>query len=78
MEPRSRKDIERIIKEAGYPSAAADLEEFDALLAEEASVDPSIELPPDQKERKATRERRLKFLGQQLFQKAGKKMRRSR
>ena len=29
MEPRTRKDIERIIKQAGYPSAAADLEEFE-------------------------------------------------
>jgi hypothetical protein len=77
MQPRKRKDIERIIKQAGYPSAAADLEEFDSLLAEEASVDPSIELPPEQRERKATRERRLKLLGEQLFQKAGKKTRRS-
>jgi hypothetical protein len=77
MQPRKREDIERIIKEAGYPSAAADLEEFDSLLAEEASVDPSIELSPDQKERKAARERRLKFLGQKLFKKAGKKTRRS-
>jgi len=78
MEPRSRKDTERIIKQAGYPSAAADLEEFDALLAEEASVDPSIELPREQQEQRAARQSRLKFLGQQLFQKAGKKTRRSR
>jgi len=78
MEPRKRKDIERIIKQAGYPSAAADLKEFDFLLAEEASIDPSIELSPERKEQKAARGRRLKYLGQQLFKKAGKKARRSR
>jgi hypothetical protein len=78
MEPRTRKDIERIIKQAGYPSAAADLEEFDSLLAEEASVDPSIELSPERKEQKAARERRLKFLGQKLFKDAGKKTDRGR
>ena len=77
MEPRKRKNIERIIKQANYRSAAADLEEFDSLLAEEASVDPSIELSRAQKEQKAARERRLKFLGQQLFKNAGKKTRRS-
>jgi hypothetical protein len=78
MEPRTRKDIERIIKQAGYPSAAADLEEFDSLLAEEASVDPSIELSPERKEQKAARELRLKFLGQKLFKDVGKKTRRGR
>jgi len=78
MEPRTRKDIERIIKQAGYPSAAADLEEFDSLLAEEASVDPSIELSPERQEQKAARERRLKFLGQKLFKDAGKKTHRGR
>jgi hypothetical protein len=78
MEPRTRKDIERIIKQAGYPSAAADLEEFDSLLAEDASVDPSIELSPERKEQKAARERRLKFLGQKLFKDAGKKTHRGR
>jgi hypothetical protein len=78
MEPRTRKDIERIIKQAGYPSAAADLEEFDSLLAEEASVDPSIELSPERKEQKAARERRLKFLGQKLFKDVGKKTHRGR
>jgi hypothetical protein len=78
MEPRTRKDIERIIKQAGYPSAAADLEEFDSLLAEEASVDPSIELSPERKEQKAARELRLKFLGQKLFKDVGKKTHRGR
>jgi hypothetical protein len=78
MEPRTRKDIERIVKQAGYPSAAADLEEFDSLLAEDASVDPSIELSPERKEQKAARERRLKFLGQKLFKDAGKKTHRGR
>lgn len=78
MEPRTRKDIERIIKQAGYPSAAADLEELNSLLAEEASVDPSIELSPERKEQKAARELRLKFLGQKLFKDVGKKTRRGR
>ena len=78
MEPRTRKDIERSIKQAGYPSAAADLEEFDSLLAEEASVDPSIELSPERKEQKAARELRLKFLGQKLFKDVGKKTHRGR
>ena len=78
MEPRTRKDIERIIKQAGYPSAAADLEEFNSLLAEEASVDPSIELSPERKEQKAARELRLKFLGQKLFKDVGKKTHRGR
>ena len=78
MEPRKREDIERIVKQAGYPSAAADLKEFNSLLAEEASVDPSIELSPEQKEQKDARQRRLKFLGQKLFKDAGKKTRRSR
>lgn len=78
MEPRTRKDIERIIRQANYPSAAADLAEFDALLAEESSVDPSVELSPERKEQKAARDRRLNFLGEQLFKKAGQKTRRGR
>jgi hypothetical protein len=67
VEPRKPKDIKRIIKQANYASAEADLREFDKLLSEETCVDPSLKLSRHQKRARSTRELRLKFLSERLF-----------
>jgi hypothetical protein len=64
--PRKPKDIQRIIKRAKYPSAEADLKEFDRLLAAETFLDPSVEPSPVQRREKSARVRRLKVLNRRL------------
>jgi hypothetical protein len=76
MEPRKPKDIERIIKRANYPSAAADLEEFDSLLSQETCFDPSLRPTPLQKREQTARERRLRVLSRRLFGESDKTTRR--
>ena len=76
MEPRKRKDIERIIKRANYPSAAADLEEFDSLLSQETCLDPSLKPTTLQKRQKTARGRRLRVLSRRLFGESDKRTRR--
>jgi hypothetical protein len=78
MEPRKPKDVRRIIRRAGYPSAAADLKEFDNLLSQEMCVDPSLKLSSLQKKQKTARERRLRLLSRRLLKGAVGKSRRSR
>jgi hypothetical protein len=64
--PRKPKDIQRIIKRAKYPSAEADLKEFDRLLAAETFLDPSVKLSAAQRKEKSARVRRLKALNRRL------------
>ena len=71
--PRKLKDIQRIIKRAKYPSAEADLKEFDRLLAAETFLDPSVKPSPFQRKEKLARARRLKALNRRLGGKVPKR-----
>jgi hypothetical protein len=65
--PRKRKDIQRIIRQAGTKTAEADLIEYDRLLRGEVDCDPGIELSPVERSAKLSRERRIRFLARRLF-----------
>jgi hypothetical protein len=67
VEPRKPKDVQRIIKQAGFASAEADLKEFDRLLSDQASFDPSVELSDIERKKKQALERRLELLSRRLF-----------
>jgi hypothetical protein len=65
--PRRRKDIERIIKQAGTKTAEADLEEYDRLLRGEIDRDPDRELSMVARAEQLSRDRRIRVLGRRLF-----------
>jgi hypothetical protein len=65
--PRKPKDARRIIRRAKSKTAEAHLEEYDRLVSEAHSVNPSATLSRARQKEKVARERRLKWLGDQLF-----------
>jgi len=70
VEPRDPKEVQRIIRRANYPTAEADLEEFDRLLSEEAAIDPSARVSDAQNREKSARDRRLEVLSRRLFKRS--------
>ena len=67
VRPRKRKDIQRIIKQAGTETAEADLEEYDRLLGGETDRDPDLELTAAARSERSARDRRIRVLARRLF-----------
>ena len=64
VEPRKPQNLKKALKRG----AIDELAEYDRLLSERFSRDPSVKLSAAEKKAAAARERRLNVLGEQLFQ----------
>jgi hypothetical protein len=68
VEPRTAKNVRRIITRARTKTIEADLREFNRLIVERMDHDPSLDVNAGQRTAKKARERRLKVLGKRLHE----------